>query len=213
MNYRKIYDQLVVKAKDRRKRDKKTMYLEKHHIQPRSLGGNDNRSNLVYLTAREHYLSHWLLFKFTTKTDDKIKMGFAFAQMAMTSESHNGRGITSRKYERAMKANSLAASMRLGKRNSNFGNYWTEEMKQALSEKKKGKMVGDANPSRRPEVRKLLADGKFGENNPNAKRWRVTDPTGQVFEFIGGLKRWLKEHGTTYMKVQCLANGWKVESI
>lgn len=38
-------------------------YKEKHHILPRSVGGTDEPSNLVYLTAREHYFAHLLLAK------------------------------------------------------------------------------------------------------------------------------------------------------
>lgn len=40
-----------------------TGYYETHHIVPRSEGGSDNSSNLVKLTAREHFLAHWLLFR------------------------------------------------------------------------------------------------------------------------------------------------------
>ena len=51
----------------------KETYIEKHHIVPRSMGGNNDISNLAILTAREHYLCHYLLTKMTTGTD-KVKM-------------------------------------------------------------------------------------------------------------------------------------------
>jgi hypothetical protein len=38
-------------------------YVERHHIIPRSIGGSDNKSNLVFLTAREHFICHLLLIK------------------------------------------------------------------------------------------------------------------------------------------------------
>ena len=38
-------------------------YTEKHHIIPKSLGGSNNSSNLVSLTAREHFICHMLLTK------------------------------------------------------------------------------------------------------------------------------------------------------
>lgn len=38
-----------------------TYYTEKHHIVPRSLGGNNSASNLVKLTAKEHFVCHRLL--------------------------------------------------------------------------------------------------------------------------------------------------------
>jgi len=36
---------------------------EKHHIIPKSLGGNNDTTNLVHLTLREHFVCHWLLTK------------------------------------------------------------------------------------------------------------------------------------------------------
>lgn len=38
-------------------------YKEKHHIVPKSLGGLDNKDNLIYLTPREHLLAHYILAK------------------------------------------------------------------------------------------------------------------------------------------------------
>ena len=35
-------------------------YAERHHVVPRSLGGSDDAGNLVSLTAREHFVCHWL---------------------------------------------------------------------------------------------------------------------------------------------------------
>lgn len=40
-----------------------TTYIEKHHIVPKSLGGNNLKNNIVSLTAREHYICHVLLTK------------------------------------------------------------------------------------------------------------------------------------------------------
>jgi hypothetical protein len=59
MNYQKIYDSLIERAKKRELLD----YKELHHIIPRCLGGDDSPENLVYLTAEEHFLAHQLLIK------------------------------------------------------------------------------------------------------------------------------------------------------
>ena len=60
MNYSKIYDALITDAKENPKPDE---YKESHHIVPRCMGGDDSNDNLVKLTARQHYLAHWLLYK------------------------------------------------------------------------------------------------------------------------------------------------------
>ena len=76
MDYEKIYYSIINKAKNRMLNE----YMEKHHIVPRSLGGNNKKENIVSLTAREHFICHWLLWKFT-KGKNKIKMGHAFGMM------------------------------------------------------------------------------------------------------------------------------------
>jgi hypothetical protein len=57
MNYDKIYNQIIERAKNR----KLEGYKEKHHIIPKCLEGNNDESNLVDLTAREHFICHKLL--------------------------------------------------------------------------------------------------------------------------------------------------------
>jgi DNA-directed RNA polymerase subunit RPC12/RpoP len=59
MNYVTHYTSLIERAKLR----KLDCYKESHHIVPKSLGGTNDPSNLVDLTAREHYIAHILLAK------------------------------------------------------------------------------------------------------------------------------------------------------
>ena len=60
MNYQKVYDDLIAKCQARQFVDG---YKERHHIIPKSLGGANDLSNLVDLTAREHFVAHFLLAK------------------------------------------------------------------------------------------------------------------------------------------------------
>ena len=59
MNYSKIYDSLIERARNRNIDG----YVERHHVVPRCMGGSDDASNLVKLTPEEHYLAHLLLVK------------------------------------------------------------------------------------------------------------------------------------------------------
>ena len=77
--YTRVYFSIIENAKARTL--PKTEYREKHHIIPRSLGGNNDPKNLVDLTAREHFVCHKLLIKMT----DGIyrgKMAFALVLMS-----------------------------------------------------------------------------------------------------------------------------------
>ena len=70
MNYRKVYMKIIKNAikEDRKKVGKDAenyVYYEEHHILPKSLfpAWSKKRSNLVLLTAREHFFCHQLLTK------------------------------------------------------------------------------------------------------------------------------------------------------
>lgn len=84
MDYKKIYDALVEKAKVRGlDKSKHEGYFEIHHIIPVCLGGSDEDSNLVMLTAREHILAHVFLWK---AYPDHAGLTHAAQMMALTRE-------------------------------------------------------------------------------------------------------------------------------
>jgi hypothetical protein len=68
----------------------KTKGIEKHHIIPKSIGGSNDASNLVLLTAREHYVCHLLLPKMCINNNDVYKMSYAFFSMKKNT-LHKGR--------------------------------------------------------------------------------------------------------------------------
>jgi hypothetical protein len=80
---------------------KLTEYTESHHIIPKSLNGTDDKNNLVDLTAREHFVCHWLLTKMT-KDAAKIKMLLALQCMKRKGRKQKrySTAITSRVYEK-----------------------------------------------------------------------------------------------------------------
>jgi hypothetical protein len=81
MNYKTIYITLMDRAKYRTI----TGYREKHHIQPKCMGGNDDPENIVSLTAEEHYLAHLLLVKIYPENN---KLIFAAKMMTVSSSGH-----------------------------------------------------------------------------------------------------------------------------
>jgi hypothetical protein len=77
--YTSIYFSIIENARSRIL--SKDQYRERHHIIPRSLGGDDSPNNLVDLTAKEHFVCHKLLIKMTTGSA-KGKMAFALVFMS-----------------------------------------------------------------------------------------------------------------------------------
>jgi hypothetical protein len=61
MNYKRIYVELMDRAVGRV--EEVGEYYESHHIKPKSMEGTDDKSNLVKLTYREHFIAHWLLHR------------------------------------------------------------------------------------------------------------------------------------------------------
>jgi len=61
MNYQRIYNELITNRQNNALL--KETYTEKHHIIPKSHGGSNDKSNLVRLSAREHFVAHWLLWR------------------------------------------------------------------------------------------------------------------------------------------------------
>jgi NUMOD3 motif len=59
--YTKTYYRIISRANQRHIDG----YVERHHIIPKSMGGSNNKENICRLTAREHFLCHWLLTKMT----------------------------------------------------------------------------------------------------------------------------------------------------
>lgn len=161
--YEKWYNNIVNAAKSRIIET----YLESHHIVPRSLGGSDEESNLVKLTAKEHFICHWLLVKIH-KGADRSKMINALYMMQgkSTHQKRYTSKITGRIYENLRKEYSEYI------RNQNLGNQINEEQREKIRQSKLGK-------KREPfsnEWREKLSLSKRGENN-NRYGVRVLEET------------------------------------
>ena len=134
MNHNQIYFQIIERAKHRKL--PADVYTEKHHIIPRCMGGRDSDDNIAILTAREHFISHWLLVKIYP---DTWKLYYAFFQM--TKKHSHKRIISSRQFESARRVLSEGAKMRYS---LGLHPRKTDAGRKVLSQK----MIGDNNPMR-----------------------------------------------------------------
>lgn len=133
MNYEKIYKDLINQATVDPKPDD---YKELHHIIPRCLGGNDDRNNLVKLTARQHFLSHWLLYKIH-RTPELV---YAWNCMRVIGKGQESRNVNSHLFEYAKRHKSkILSENSFGENNNFYGKKHTEESRRKMSEKLTGK--------------------------------------------------------------------------
>lgn len=98
-------------------------YCEKHHIIPKSLGGNNNRENLVFLSAKDHFKCHQLLV-LMTEGESKSKMWSGLWRMMNKQSKNQERDyvFTEDDYEEARINHSITHSHRLQGENNYFYN-------------------------------------------------------------------------------------------
>ena len=153
-------------------------YYEKHHIIPRSLKGKNNKDNLVKLTAREHFICHWLLTKMVTGKEKK-KMAYACKMMMHSHNKGQQRyRVTSKIYE------SLKQNLNIILKDREFTDEWRAKLKVAARNRADNENVQSTqirrdtmikvNKSRKGEKRLATTGSKnhfygkgfFGTDNP-----------------------------------------------
>jgi len=166
MDYLKHYNNLMssrlLLKLERHKKRKNGEYFEGHHIIPKSKGGTGisskglNNNNIVYLTAREHFLAHWLLWK--TYRDRSSALSF---HKMLSCNQNQKRIVSSTAYEEA----------RLAFSETNKGNQYgklakgkkiSDKQKAEISNFMRGRWKGEKNPfygkRHSEETRKILSE-------------------------------------------------------
>ena len=143
MDYLKLYKELI---KTRQQREKiADEYYEKHHFLPKSIFNDeiarktisnkniskqDDPSNIVYLSAREHFVAHLLLVKIfeNHSTNCYIKMLYAANLMKSRTNSSSSYEWFRKKYSE-MRSKELIGKPSLAK-----GKKWSKEARKKKSE-------------------------------------------------------------------------------
>lgn len=152
--YTKWYYDIVTYAKLQLGRTKNNGYFENHHIIPRSMGGTNNKDNMVMLTAREHFICHMLL----TKMTDNNGMRIAFGMMLNWSKKYKPNA--SKIYEYGKKCSSEA---KRGINNPMFGKHVNFSDSHRLNIKSGLKSSRKFHDSRKSKEYKLKISDAFSE--------------------------------------------------
>lgn len=167
MNYQAHYDRLIERARER----VLTGYVEVHHAVPKCMGGSDDKSNLVQLTAEEHYVAHQLLHKIYPN-----EPGLAFAMIAMTGNRYGHRrnkayGWVRRKHATALSGVSAARwedPKYREKHRKSMEKMWADPEKMAkisaaVSKTHKGRVKSEQERANIAEAGRNRAPRKFSE--------------------------------------------------
>jgi len=129
--YNTWYHNIIANAQSEDRAKGNGQYFENHHIIPKSFNSTNQKLNLVLLTAREHFICHALLVRFT-KGKNKAKMIYAF-HIISTSKQEKRHYNNSRLYEtNKIKLSKLVSENMKGKK-------FSKESRLKMSISKKGK--------------------------------------------------------------------------
>jgi hypothetical protein len=189
MNYQKIYDQIIERARSEVRKKKSTVYYEAHHILPRCLGGEGlttqwkTHPNIVLLTAREHFLCHWLLARIY-KSNRKVVYAFWLISTGGNASQDRYRS-SSRTYQEAKESyinsdrtrseeSKKAQSIRMkGMTGNMLGKSHTPETIRKISESNKGKFRSEETRERISKAKK----GTVGNNKGNPSKYTHSEET------------------------------------
>lgn len=141
MNYAKIHDRLIERARSRTRGPN----LQRHHIIPLHAGGTDEPSNLVYLTYQEHMIVHHLRWKIHQDKDDllayRLMRGIKNDETHRIAASLGGKktGAMNAKSGHMVKIQTFESQSKGGKlgtstlRNNNAGSFFNVEKHRAAA--------------------------------------------------------------------------------
>ena len=117
--YRTYYFNIVTNAKLGNRKRSKGLYLELHHIIPKSIRPDisdlrKHKDNGVLLTAKEHIVAHRLLCKITTGTDRTACLRAYHSMCFQKNGGKNKRYPSSHQLSKAREAASMASKGILG---------------------------------------------------------------------------------------------------
>jgi hypothetical protein len=164
--YSMCYYSIILRAKARALDD--NIYVEKHHILPKSCGGNNSLNNLVKLTAREHFICHLLLPKMTIGNYHN-KMVHALWRMCNSSKI--GYKVSSRTYSVAREQHAeilstvgTSGQFKIGRTTWNKGVARTVEEKQKISQARLGIPTGRTAKDFSTEWKEKISNSKKGKS-------------------------------------------------
>jgi ssDNA-binding Zn-finger/Zn-ribbon topoisomerase 1 len=155
--YTRWYNNIILSANNRTL----TGYVERHHIIPKCLGGSNEVNNMVMLTAREHFVCHYLLTKMVEGVFKK-KMFNALNKMRQSKYTQDRYIINSRQFAYLRKG---LSEYNKGSYNYMFGKKHSDDVKELLSKLHSGKELTEWHISRIKESNTGINNFFYGKKH------------------------------------------------
>ena len=147
-------------------------YSEVHHIVPRSMGGTNDTDNLIRLTARQHFIAHWMLWK---AYGGKMTMAFHAMVHRYNKKIKRHTKVNSRTHSKLIEEHASLLSILHMNNTYALGYKWNEESKQKLRDARAKQII----PKASYEKAKLKMAKLVWMNN-GIKSCRVDDSLVEV---------------------------------
>lgn len=168
MDYKKIYDLIISRAKYQNRIKNQGIYYEAHHILPICLGGEGttkqhDHPNIVLLTGKEHFLCHLLLIEIYPEID-KLKQALWLMTIGKRTNRVNNYKISSKIYERLR----IEASIYMSKIHK--GKKYSEETKLKIGKIHKGKKRSEETKQKMRKPKSTTINMKHPKSEITKKR-------------------------------------------
>jgi hypothetical protein len=177
MNYQILHDSIINGAISKNRKRGNGEYYEQHHILPKCMGGTNHKSNLVLLTAREHFIVHKILP--IIYPDFQKKLSLALHRMAFSRNKKMDRSyrIGAREFERIRKEVGIAIS---GENNPFSGKKHKEVSLQIIRDKTKERLSKPENhplfnQPRSEETKEKISKANTGRKTSDETRKKMSE--------------------------------------
>lgn len=197
--YTKWYYNIINNAISKSRKKSNNHYYENHHIIPKCMDGTNQKSNLVLLTAREHFMCHHLLTKMVIKRQVKYKLSIALHCMMRKSENQERFILTSRMYQLIKINISKEIKHHYKTNHPRMGIEITNSQKLQISKTLKEYYKNHTNPfagkTHSDKTKEIISNNaKLGwKNKVYSPTYKIITPTNDEI-IVGCLKHWAKDN-------------------
>jgi len=164
MNWELLYTKLIT--------ERSTSVGERHHIIPKSLGGDNSSSNLVTLSHRDHTLAHYIRYKWLGHYQDRVAYKMMSGQLnnPMLDKELRDSIVCTDKFRENSRKNALTYLKK----------YWSDSTNRKEQSIRRKKWISENNISGYELAKHLNTKEQIEKNKYNFIKWSELNPDART---------------------------------